>query len=140
MMSRPRMTLVPTLVLLVDEDPQIHQSVGRWVAEAGYECMSAISPRDARDILRAGAVPTVAILADHFREESGLKFAERMVRQDQCLGFLFLATSVSARQFESRPLGLPERILVKPLSRRSLIVALDELMLAIEATQRLTDA
>jgi DNA-binding response OmpR family regulator len=45
---------VPSLILVVDEDPQIHQVVGRWLADAGYACMNALTPRDARDILRAG--------------------------------------------------------------------------------------
>jgi len=128
---------VPSLILVVDEDPQIHQVVGRWLADAGYECMNALTPRDARDILRAGAAPTVVILADQFREESGLSFAQRLIQRGRDLGFLFLATSGSARELGGQRLGLPaERILVKPLSRRNLIVTVDELVLAVEATTR----
>jgi len=128
---------VPSLILVVDEDPQIHQLVGRWLADAGYECMNALTPRDARDILRAGAAPTVVILADHFREESGLGFAQRLIQRGRDLGFLFLATSGSARELADPRLGLPaERILVKPLSRRNLIVTVDELVLAVEVITR----
>jgi CheY-like chemotaxis protein len=111
--------------------------VGRWLADAGYECMNALTPRDARDILRAGAAPTVVILADHFREESGLSFAQRLIQRGRDLGFLFLATFGSARELGDQRLGLPaERILVKPLSRRNLIVTVDELVLAVEAITR----
>ena len=127
---------MPSLILVVDEDPQIHQVVGRWLADAGYECMNALTPRDARDILRAGAAPTVVILADHFREESGLGFAQRLIQQGRELGFLFLAPFGSAREPGGERLGLPERILVKPLSRRNLIVTVDELVLAVEAIAR----
>ena len=127
---------MPSLILVVDEDPQIHQVVGRWLADAGYECMNALTPRDARDILRAGAAPTVVILADHFREESGLSFAQRLIQRGRDLGFLFLATFGSALELGGQPLGLPERILVKPLSRRNLIVTVDELVLAVEAITR----
>ena len=128
---------MPSLILVVDEDPQIHQMVGRWLADAGYDCMNALTPRDARDILRAGAAPTVVILADHFREESGLSFAQRLIQRGRDLGFLFLATFGSARELGGQRLGLPaERILVKPLSRRNLIVTVDELVLAVEAITR----
>jgi CheY-like chemotaxis protein len=108
--------------------------VGRWLVDAGYDCMNALTPRDARDILRAGAAPTVVILADHFREESGLSFAQRLIQRGRDLGFLFLAPFGSARELGGQRLGLPaERILVKPLSRRNLRVTVDELVLAVEA-------
>ena len=127
---------MPSLILVVDEDPQIHQVVGRWLEDAGYEYMNALTPRDARDILRAGAAPTVVILTHHFREESGLSFAQRLIQRGRNLGFLLLDTLDSALEPGSPQLGLPERILVKPLSRRNLIVAVDELVLAVEAITR----
>jgi DNA-binding response OmpR family regulator len=54
---------VPSLILVVDEDPQIHQVVGRWLADAGYECMNALT-HGTRGTYSAPAAPTAVILAE----------------------------------------------------------------------------
>jgi hypothetical protein len=80
--------------------------------------------------------PTVVILANHFREECRLSFVQRLIERGWDLGFLFLATVGSPLELGGQPLALPERTPVKPLSRRNQIVAVDELVLAVEAITR----
>jgi DNA-binding NtrC family response regulator len=69
---------VPPLALVVDDDPAVLEIACRYLADAGFECVSATSSTDALALLEAGRIPQIMVIDVRLPDIPGPELAVRI--------------------------------------------------------------
>lgn len=70
------------VLMIVDDDQQVSESIGRVLTGQGYDTMLAGDGKEALEILQRGIVPSVILLDLMMPRMGGLELVERLERDD----------------------------------------------------------
>jgi CheY-like chemotaxis protein len=113
------------LVMLVDDDPELRQSMVDLLEDEGYRTVTAASGREALMLLRTHELPNLILLDLMMPDLNGWQFCEMQQRDPSLAGIPVLVVT-AARTLAQTPAGVD--VLLKPFS-------LEEVL---EKVQRLT--
>lgn len=103
-------------ILLVEDDPSVHDALATLLRGEGYEVLSAVNAAEAMQAYQNVQDVNLVLLDLNLPEESGWELFERLVRLDPRLPIVVitarphqetLAESAGAAAFMEKPLNLP---------------------------------
>jgi two-component system cell cycle sensor histidine kinase/response regulator CckA len=125
---------MPSLILVVDPDPEAHRATRSILEEAGYTCQTADTAIDALTYLKHGRAPALAILDLRIHDLPGTKLALRIHEQRPGTPVLFISGRAGDLVDPERLASLRWELLQKPVTRETLLPAIERLLSGTEAT------
>ena len=108
-------------ILVVDDDPDLRETVGELLEEEGWVPRLAENGRVALELLRAGERPRLILLDLMMPEMNGWQFREEQLR-DALLRRIPVVVMTASRGFEGQAITASE-VLFKPIGLGELIDA-----------------
>lgn len=110
-------------IVVVDDDPDLRETLGDLLEEEGYEPRLFENGREALDYLRHGGDPSLILLDLMMPEMNGWQFREAQLRDDR-LREIPVVVMTASRGLDGAPLTARE-ILYKPIGLGELIDAVE---------------
>jgi CheY-like chemotaxis protein len=111
-------------VLMVEDDPDVRETIAEILADEGYRVVTAEDGREALEQLRAGLRPSVILLDLMMRGMDGFEFRAEQ-RADPALASIPVVVLTAGRQTtaQEEELGV-EMLLRKPIAMADLLAVL----------------
>jgi two-component system, chemotaxis family, chemotaxis protein CheY len=110
-------------ILVVDDDPELRETLGELLCEEGYETRLAENGKRALDLLRHGARPSLILLDLMMPEMNGWQFREEQLK-DADLRDIPVVVMTASRGLAKEALPVQE-ILFKPVGLGEIIDAVE---------------
>jgi CheY-like chemotaxis protein len=115
------MSQLPALILLVDDDDDLRETMGQVLEERGYRVVQAAHGRAALDYLVAGKEPPALILLDLMMPEmSGWQLHDEMKRVPR-LAALPIVVVTASRATTHSPVPWALEVVFKPFALEALL-------------------
>jgi CheY-like chemotaxis protein len=114
----------PDLVLVVDDDRDIRDSLKELLADAGYDVVAAENGKAALEVLRAGCRPSVILLDLMMPVMDGMAFRHEQLGDPSLVTIPVVLITAAGRPATDALRAVT--VLHKPLRMRQVLAAVDE--------------
>ncbi len=111
------------LVLFVEDQPRLREAIGRCLHELGFRPLSASDPREALNLLEAGARPDLFLTDLMLPQMSGVELADHVEAAIPGVAVLFMSGNPSDVLDDRKARGKPVDFLPKPFTLDGLAAA-----------------